>query len=118
MSDQHEILRDEGPGIDAETGAYTPGLDTDRSSRLGASDQEKHSPPIERDISTPPRDLHGLSWVVVVAAILSSTLLFALDNTITADIQPAIVDAFQDTAKLTWISVAFLLTAAGTNLLW
>lgn len=35
----------------------------------------------------PPRDIDGWRWIVVVLAILSSTFLFALDNTIVADIQ-------------------------------
>lgn len=59
-----------------------------------------------------------LAWITIVAAILSSAFLFALDNTITADIQPAIVREYGDARRLSWISVSFLLTAAGTNLLW
>lgn len=67
---------------------------------------------------SPPREITGIRWVIVVLAILSSTFLFALDNTIVADIQPVIVTHFNSVAKLTWLSVAFLIGAASTNLVW
>ncbi|GKU08988.1 unnamed protein product [Fusarium langsethiae] len=41
--------------------------------------------------SKSPRDLHGWKWALSYTAMLSTTFLFALDNTIVADIQPAIV---------------------------
>ena len=66
----------------------------------------------------PPRDVHGIQWAFAVASILISTFLFALDNTIVADVQPAIVERFGDVSKLPWLSVAFLVAAAGTNLVW
>lgn len=65
-----------------------------------------------------PRDVHGFVWVITVLSILSTTFLFALDNTIVADIQPAIVERFGSIEKLPWLSVAFLVAAAGTNLVW
>ncbi|CCD51590.1 similar to MFS multidrug transporter [Botrytis cinerea T4] len=64
------------------------------------------------------RTINGLSWILVVACISSSTFLFAIDNTIVADIQTAIVEEFDEVGKLTWVSVAFMLGAAGTNLMW
>ncbi|KAF7941319.1 hypothetical protein EAE99_000956 [Botrytis elliptica] len=64
------------------------------------------------------RTINGLSWSLVVACISSSTFLFAIDNTIVADIQTAIVEEFDEVGKLTWVSVAFMLGAAGTNLMW
>ncbi|KAL6697057.1 major facilitator superfamily domain-containing protein [Trichoderma pleuroticola] len=35
-----------------------------------------------------PRQIHGLSWAIVVIAILSSIFLYALDNTVVADVTP------------------------------
>jgi len=64
------------------------------------------------------RKLSGISWILVVACIESTTFLFAIDNTIVADIQAAIVEEFNEFEKLTWVSVAFMLGAAGTNLMW
>lgn len=66
----------------------------------------------------PPRDIHGIKWALAVISILISTFLFALDNTIVADVQPAIVERFGQVDKLPWLSVAFLVAAAGTNLVW
>lgn len=81
--------------------------------------QEENGPVIDTTFQTPSkRTITGVSWIVVVASVLSSTFLFAIDNTITADIQPAIVHQFNDTGKLSWISVSFLLTSAAMNLPW
>ena len=66
----------------------------------------------------PPRNVHGFAWVVVVLSILTTTFLFGLDNTIVADVQPAIVERFESISKLPWLSVAFLVGAASTNLIW
>ena len=79
-------------------------------------DTEKQQPVAEEE--APPRDIHGVKWGIVVGAILSSTFLFALDNTIVANIQPAIVNHFEDVSKLAWLSVSFLIAAASTNLIW
>jgi hypothetical protein len=63
-----------------------------------------------------PRAVTGWRWALAVSAILSSLFLFALNNTIVADIQPAIVEAFNNIGKLSWLRVALLLSAAFTNL--
>jgi MFS family permease len=81
-------------------------------------DPEKSEQPAETAEELPPRDITGWKWAVVVLSILSSTFLFALDNTIVADIQPVIVLHFNDVKNLTWLSVAFLIGAAATNLIW
>ena len=65
-----------------------------------------------------PRNVHGIKWALAVTSILISTFLFALDNTIVADIQPAIVDRFGQVGKISWLAVAFLIAAIGTNLFW
>ena len=41
-----------------------------------------------------------------------------LDNTVVADVHPVIVTHFNSVGKLTWLSVAFLIGAASTNLIW
>lgn len=79
-------------------------------------DAEKASDPIESE--KPPREVSGIAWFLVVISILVSTFLFALDNTIVADIQPAIVERFGAITKLPWLSASFFLAAAGTNLFW
>ncbi|KAI9859548.1 MAG: hypothetical protein M1824_003714 [Vezdaea acicularis] len=111
-----------------DDGATTPSplpsehLSTGKGSKAGSlvnSDPgqvEKGEVPVDRE--PPPRTVTGFLWALVVVSILSSTFLFALDNTIVADIQPAIIERFGDIGKLPWLSVAFLLGAVSTNLIW
>jgi MFS family permease len=91
-------------------------LDVSQGTSFIGVDDEKHQPEPERE--APPRDISGIKWAIVVLSILSSTFLFALDNTIVADIQPVIVEHFDSVGKLSWLSVAFLIGAAATNLIW
>ncbi|KAI2642058.1 MFS drug efflux transporter [Xylaria nigripes] len=70
------------------------------------------------EIQAKPRRATGVAWILIVISILSSAFLFALDNTIVADIQPAVVRDFESVNKLTWLPVAFLLGASSSNLLW
>ncbi|KAF7190445.1 Phomenoic acid biosynthesis cluster MFS-type transporter [Pseudocercospora fuligena] len=55
------------------------------------------------------RKLRGLKWFLVVLSILSSVLLYALDNTITADVIPVIVRDMGGIDKLPWLSVSFMI---------
>ena len=48
-------------------------------------------------------------------SFLVGLFLFALDNTIVADIQPAIVNDFQSVDKISWLATAFFMAAAGTT---
>jgi len=99
-----------------------PGFDTPLPSSSGNSDHgdvasaEKGMATLEPEIS--PRNVHGFKWAFAVSSVLASTFLFALDNTIVADVQPAIIESFGEVNKLPWLSVAFLVAAAGTNLVW
>ncbi|KAI4155006.1 MAG: hypothetical protein L6R39_001309 [Caloplaca ligustica] len=94
----------------------TPGL-------AGASELEKHavqkngetsspggstSMPSNNDTKDPaPRTIRGWKWAVAMITILSTTFLFALDNTIVADIQPSIINQFNDVERLPWFGVGF-----------
>ncbi|KAL0935995.1 MFS drug efflux [Colletotrichum truncatum] len=63
------------------------------------------------------RTVTGWRWGIVVFAILSSTFLFALDNTVVADVQPQIVLQFDAITDIAWLGVAFIMAANSTNLL-
>ncbi|KAF1841192.1 MFS general substrate transporter [Cucurbitaria berberidis CBS 394.84] len=56
-----------------------------------------------------PRNIHGWKWAISYSAMLSTTLLFALDNTIVANIQPAIINDFGHLELLTWVGTGFAL---------
>jgi hypothetical protein len=64
------------------------------------------------------RKLKPMSWFFVVFSLLAALFLFALDNTIVANIQADIIYALGEIDKLPWVSVAFALGAVGTNLFW
>ncbi|KAI6087312.1 major facilitator superfamily domain-containing protein [Hypoxylon rubiginosum] len=63
----------------------------------------------EGNADASPRQIHGIIWSLVVVAILSSIFLYSLDNTVVADVTPAVVNTFGDSFKLPWLSVGFLL---------
>lgn len=69
-------------------------------------------------VEAPPRHVTGWKWTLAMAAVLSSIFLYALDNTIVASVQPIIVTEFDSIDKLPWLSVAFLLGATATNMVW
>lgn len=64
------------------------------------------------------RGLKPWSWFLVVFALLAALFLFALDNTIVANVQENIIYTLGGIDKLPWISVAFALGAVATNLFW
>ena len=99
------------PAYDKEEGQLS---EKSAASNLDSDDQL----PAPKGEEDSPREISGWKWVVVVVAIYSSQFLFALDNTIVANIQPTIVEDFDAVSKLSWISVAFLIGAASTNLVW
>jgi MFS family permease len=64
------------------------------------------------------RSIRGMKWLLVVLAIMSSSLLYSLDNSIVADVQPKIVGTLGEVDKLPWLSVGFALGSAATTLFW
>jgi hypothetical protein len=64
------------------------------------------------------RKLKGLSWFLVILAILSPTFLYALDNTVMANVRPSIIDTFGHIDMLTWLSVSYPMGEVGGNPLW
>ncbi|KAK2038570.1 MFS general substrate transporter [Colletotrichum somersetense] len=71
----------------------------------------------EAAASEPVRTVTGFRWYLIVFAILSSTFLFALDNTVVADVQPQIVLQFDAISDIAWLAVAFIMSATAVNLL-
>lgn len=102
--------------------SVAPTLNGGSSAASGTGDDylgEKATLPSEsEEAGSSPRKAKGIVWVLIVIAVLSSCFLFALDNTIVADIQPAIVERFNDIGKLPWLSAAFFVGALSTNLIW
>ena len=64
------------------------------------------------------RAVPGFERFLTVSAVLSSTLLDTLDQTVVAGVQPEIVDKFGEIEELLWLPIAFLLATVSTNLIW
>ena len=76
---------------------------------------------IGNDVPKPPaspRNAHGFVWALIVTSILMANFLFATDNTIAANIQPAVVKNFASLDKLAWLPIGFFAASWSTNLLW
>ncbi|KAI9859630.1 MAG: hypothetical protein M1813_006561 [Trichoglossum hirsutum] len=102
------------PNRDAERGPVHPSA----TSVSGVDTLVEKSQPQDPKVEEPPRTVKGFAWALVVIAISSSIFLSALDNTVVADVQPAIVERFADIGKLPWLSVAFLLGTVSTIPIW
>jgi hypothetical protein len=64
------------------------------------------------------RKVTGFLWLAVLLSIISSTFLYALDNTVMANIRPGIVSSFGHMEMLQWISVAYPLGEVGSCPFW
>ena len=80
--------------------------------------EKPDSRPVDSASQKVVRNLKGIRWVVVVTAILSSTFLYALDNTIVANIRPSIIQTLGEIEKLPWVSVAYAAGEVGSNPFW
>ncbi|KAI1657073.1 putative efflux pump antibiotic resistance protein [Daldinia decipiens] len=71
------------------------------------------------DESGVERGVRGFRWVLVVLAVLSSTFLYALDNTVTANVRPSMIETFGNRFDmLPWLSVSYPMGEVGMNPLW
>lgn len=57
-------------------------------------------------------------WFLAIVGLLASLLLYALDTTIVATIQPAIVTDFGRVDLVPWLAAAFALASAASTLPW
>jgi len=92
-------------------------------SRGHQSDPELSSSSDEEKGTTAPnappefvRSITGFKWVLVCAGFYFSAFLYGLDNTITADIQTAVIESFGDISKLSWLGTGFPLGSIATIL--
>ncbi|KAI9890311.1 MAG: hypothetical protein M1814_004221 [Vezdaea aestivalis] len=76
------------------------------SNLADVADIEKHD---DAPAPAPQRGLTGIKFFLVVISTLSSIFLYALDNTIVADLIPIIVNDFQSVDQIGWLSVGFMI---------
>ena len=97
-------------GIDSnDSGATSPG----ETSLAGV---EKQAAAENSDDPAAVRPIHGFKWVITMASLYSFALLYGLDTTIAADVQPAIVKSLGHVQKLAWIGAGFPLGSVATIL--
>ncbi|QIW98976.1 hypothetical protein AMS68_004494 [Peltaster fructicola] len=89
-------------------------VENDKARQADSEAALQHDEAIEASTAS-PRQIHGLKWFLVVLATLTSTLIYALDNTIVADIVPAIVNDFNSSDQLPWLSVGFVLGGSAVS---
>jgi MFS family permease len=70
--------------------------------------QDEKTVPVEvvDDVAT-VRPIHGWRWFVACLSIYTTALLYGLDTTIAADVQPDIVKSLGEIEKLTWVGAGF-----------
>lgn len=83
-----------------------------------ADDTAAPQVPEKTDDCVQSRSVTGARWVLLVFSILSSTFIFALDNTILANVLPAIVKDLRQLEKLTWMLVGYGLGQSCFNPIW
>jgi hypothetical protein len=105
-------LKDDGHAKDAKPSQNHYSV-TVQGSNGRNEDEQNHVTPV---MPTKPRDMNLLSWICVVISLMSSMFLFALDNTVVADVQPSIINTLGNVDKLPWVSVAYALGAIAINL--
>ncbi|CAF9907816.1 MAG: hypothetical protein GOMPHAMPRED_005994 [Gomphillus americanus] len=102
----------------SEVSLSMPGLDDSDVQRLTkdvASDPEKVSIPEKEQAEA--RQIHGLKWLFLCAAIYLTAFLYGLDTTIAADVQGPVVETFGDVSQLTWLGSGFPLGSVAVILL-
>ncbi|KAH6866266.1 putative efflux pump antibiotic resistance protein [Thelonectria olida] len=98
------------------------GEETARNSRTQSSEQEKVDPtsqgilesfvqPSEDEAAgggaLRERTIHGWKWVATAASLYIGALIYGLDSTIVADIQPALIEEYNEFESLTWAGTGF-----------
>ncbi|KAF6815309.1 hypothetical protein CSOJ01_03572 [Colletotrichum sojae] len=84
------------------------------------SDKEtnEHAPDANVSEDDPPRTIHGVKWFLVICALLSALFLYALDNTVVANVQGKVVQTYHRVDLVPWLGVSFALASAATTLPW
>ncbi|GKZ23575.1 hypothetical protein AbraIFM66951_009848 [Aspergillus brasiliensis] len=82
--------------------------DTSIVQRL-ADDKSFKSPNESAQDFQAERQIHGFRWFLFLPSTLTGSFIYALDNTIVANIAPAIVNHFDSVENLPWLSVGFMI---------
>lgn len=98
-------------GVDQRTEYMLSSAQDEKDHEDGVEDSSDHR-------SSKSKSLSSLRWVVLCSSLLLAELQAALDSTITADLQPSIIDTFGEISKFPWINVTYSLGMGGSCLFW
>ena len=93
----------------------------DKGAPSVAPDEKGREDSIENDLSQRPSrspSLSSFSWFILCSSMLLAELQAALDSTITANLQPTIIETFGEIVKLPWVNVTYSLGMGGSCLFW
>ncbi|KAI5867646.1 putative efflux pump antibiotic resistance protein [Durotheca rogersii] len=74
--------------------------------------------PSSHDAPKAGRQLRGFAWFIMVVALILSTFLYALDNTVLANVRPSIIDTLGRIDLLPYVSITYPLGEVGSSPLW
>jgi MFS family permease len=95
------------PSADQENQHHSEKHHNDNSSTQGSTGNGLSSPSTEPEDEVPKRMLTGVRWGLAYTSLIVCVFLFSMDNTVVADIQPSIIEAFGGIDKLPWIGLGF-----------
>ena len=78
----------------------------------------EHGGDVEHGVDPDPQKMSTLLWVILCGSILVAEMQSALETTMTANLQPTILNALGQISKFPWINVTYSLGAGGTCLFW
>jgi hypothetical protein len=114
MNDMEKISGATPEGLKQHTFDPTP----DETGISIAPDSVSESPISGNNTNPSIRTVSGFCWFLIVSAILGSTFLYALDNTVVADVGVNVVQTLGEIEKLPWLGTAFTLSSMSTILVW
>lgn len=87
--------------------------------KTAQNDHEVVETPSDSDTPRIVRNVTGAKWFIVNVAVLSATFLYALDNTVMANVRPSIIKTFGNRVDtLAWLSISYPMGEVGANPLW
>lgn len=102
----HSQLRDEtSEKLDSQIpAAQLPGSE---SNSVPSSDRQENEETRLSGGALRERTIHGWKWVATAASLYIGAMIYGLDGTIVADIQPDLIEQFNEIESITWAGTGF-----------
>ncbi|KAK7927535.1 hypothetical protein PG985_004533 [Apiospora marii] len=103
---------------DGQTASGDSELSGAAKERASVGITNPQSQPQAESRATGERQYKGVKWAIVMISLISSTFLYALDNTVLATVRPSMIETFGRIDMLTWLSIAYPMAEVGSNPFW